>query len=201
MRFGTLWRPALVAFAVVSALAFGAISPVAAYGDNRGAVPYFGGPVMHQETTYALFWDPGGALSSTTKNLLTRYLADVAHDSGRSTNVFSVLAQYTDATGNAAYDQTFGGALSDTDSYPSKSSKCQLLDITWPPGTPCIVDSQIQTELSSYIALHSLPTGMSARSTPSSLRATSRSATTPREGARRRLSAAITATSARARAG
>jgi hypothetical protein len=90
------------ALAVLLTTAIGAMRTAVAHADNAGQLLYQGGPVMHHETTHALFWDPAGSFSSTTKNLLTRYLADVAHDSGQTTNEFSVLEQYSDSSGSGS---------------------------------------------------------------------------------------------------
>ncbi len=141
--------------------------------DAGGNINYFGGPVMHRETTYAIFWDPGHRFKTKTKDLITRYLRDVAHDSGKTTNVYSVLSQYTDSGGgHAAYKQTFGGAFTDTHAYPANASDCLLLARSvnpWPSGTRCLEQStayslpgknQVVDELSRVISAHSLPTGM-----------------------------------------
>jgi hypothetical protein len=72
------------------------------------------------------------------------------------------LSSTATAAAAAAYNQTFGGALTDTDAYPANLPDCQFGDITWPSNATCIEDSQIQSELSSYIGAHSLSTGLGA---------------------------------------
>ncbi len=126
---------------------------------------YRGGPVMHSEKTYPIFWDPGHKLKSKTKSLISRYLKDTAHDSGKTTNVYSVLSQYTDGSGHAAYKQRFGGAFTDTHAYPKNDPNCLAFarySTAWPPDTHCLDQSQIATELSRFIASRSLSTGMSS---------------------------------------
>ena len=135
------------------------------YLDNSGNMVNLGGPVMHSETTYPIFWDPGGKLHAKTKSLITQYLKDVAHDSGSQGNVYSVLSQYTDSSGHAAYRQRFGGAFTDTHAYPANDPSCLTYAYAyppWPAGTPCLEQSQIVAELSGFISSHSLPTGMSS---------------------------------------
>ncbi len=133
--------------------------------DNSGSLGYAGGPVMHSEKTYSIFWDPGHKLKSKTKSLITRYLKDTAHDSGKTTNVYSVLSQYTDGSGHASYKQRFGGAFTDAHAYPKNDPNCLNQAYTfpqWPAGTHCLEDAQTRSELSRFISSHHLPTGMSS---------------------------------------
>lgn len=123
---------------------------------NEQGILYHGGPVLHAITTYAIFWDPDGAFDSSTKSLVGGFLANVAHDSGSNGDVFSVATQYGDAAGGAQYAQTFGGSYIDSDPYPG-SGGCSATT----PGAPtCLTDSQISSELESFAASHSLPSGM-----------------------------------------
>jgi hypothetical protein len=125
-------------------------------GDSN--VTYHGGPVVHALTTYVLFWDPDGLFAASTKNLVTRYLQDTAHDSGAATNVFSVSGQYGDSAGAAGYRQTFGGAFVDSDPYPTTGDCSQ----TTVHAATCVYDHQEVSELSSFVATHNLPTGLGA---------------------------------------
>jgi hypothetical protein len=125
-------------------------------GTNAG-VTYHGGPVMHSETTYAVFWDPAGAFQAGTEQTVANYLQNVAHDSGGNANVFSVAGQYADAAGNAAYSQSYGGTLIDRDPYPAGGG-CSTTTGT---ASTCLWDSQLLTELQSFITARGLPIGMS----------------------------------------
>jgi hypothetical protein len=86
-----------------------------------GNLDYHGGPVMSSNAEYAIFWAPSGfAFPAGYTAAVTKYLHDVAADSGKPTNVYSVGTQYTDSSGaHAGYGTTFGGALNDTNAYPS----------------------------------------------------------------------------------
>jgi hypothetical protein len=123
---------------------------------DSGTASYHGGPVIHGLETYVIFWDPSHAFTSNTEALVGRYLGDVAHDSGSTTNVFSVADQYTDASGGASYSQTYGGAFVDTTPYPT-SGNCTV-------GGPrtCLYDSQEVSELQSFVTSHNLPHGLGA---------------------------------------
>jgi hypothetical protein len=83
------------------------------------SLQYYGGPVLRQNDTFVLFWDPAGRLSQTYRDLVVRYFEDVAADSGTTTNVYSVLNQYYDTTGPISYSSTFGGSAVDTNPYPN----------------------------------------------------------------------------------
>lgn len=125
---------------------------------DSGDAVYHGGPVVHGLTTYAIFWDPGSAFQGSTESLISRYLADVAHDSGTTGNLFSVADQYSDGQGGASYAQSFGGEYVDTDPYPT-SGNCGESTAT---ATTCLYDSQEIGELQSFITSHNLPRGLGA---------------------------------------
>jgi PKD repeat protein len=112
---------------------------------------YSGGPIMPSNTNYAVYWAPTGspAYPAEYQSGVNKYFEDLAHDSGTSENVESVSAQYNDAPGQfASYDSHFGGALIDTDPYPSNG--CTR-------AATCLTDAQLRAELVSYTNAHSLP--------------------------------------------
>jgi hypothetical protein len=117
---------------------------------------YNGGPVMHSDANYTIFWEPSGySTTPTFKSIVNGYFGNVAAASGATNNNYSVATQYYDTTGNVAYSATSGGSLVDTDPYPSLGCAG-----TSTIGGPCINDSQLQTELAKVIAAHKLPTGL-----------------------------------------
>jgi len=118
---------------------------------SGSTLDYLGGPVMPANTNYAVYWQPSGAPAypADYEAGLNQYFIDIAHDSGRATNVDSVSTQYNDAFGNVAnYTSAFGGALQDTDAYPPDI--CLNAPI-------CITDSQLTAELSDFIDANHLP--------------------------------------------
>jgi PKD domain len=119
---------------------------------------YNGGPVMPSNTDYMLMWSPQGLAAYPDGFVfgISRYFADLAHDSGGNQNVDSVGPQYNDLTGAVAnYDVSFGGVLVDTDPYPA--SQCPVNA----PVTNCLTDAQIQQEIQSFVTSHHLPTDLS----------------------------------------
>jgi hypothetical protein len=112
---------------------------------------YNGGAVMPANTNYAVYWRPSGApeYPAEYQSGLDQYFEDLAHDSGASTNVDSVSAQYNDAAGAfATYESHFGGVLLDTDPYPANG--CSRAPI-------CLTDAQLRAELTKLVSERKLP--------------------------------------------
>ena len=140
-----------------------------AYVPLRGAGPgpldkvftnldYNGGPVMSANTNYMVLWSPSGSSAYPAGYVsgLETFFTDLAHDSGGHQNVDSVTAQYNDLTGAfAGYQSKFGGAILDTDAYPT--SQCPVMA----PATQCLTDPQIQSELEHFVAAHHLTKDLS----------------------------------------
>jgi len=117
---------------------------------------------MHSNTTHVVYWDPSKEFSPTTRGIVDGFFSNVAHDSGLASNVFGVAAQYTDGTGNTAYNATFGGSLVDEAAYPSAGTCTAPTGVDeGPPYTKCLFDSQLQSQLTTFIANKKLPRGPS----------------------------------------
>lgn len=125
-------------------------------GASSSNLQYNGGPVMHSDANYAIYWEPSGySTTSTYKSVVNGYFANVAAASGATTNNYSVATQYYDGAGNIAYNATSGGSFVDTDPYPS-------LGCVSTTGGPCVNDSQLQTEVAKVVAARGWPTGLGA---------------------------------------
>ena len=127
--------------------------------EGGGPLLKHSGPVMHSSNTHVIYWDPNGEFTTTTKGIVNGFFTNVAHDSGLASNVFGVAGQYTDGSGNAAYNSTFAGALVDGDAYPASGCTVPKEVDLGPPYSECLTDSQLQAELSTYIGAHSLTKG------------------------------------------
>lgn len=128
------------------------------------ALIYHGGPVQHAEQDYLFFWGPGSnPIPASYESGLQTWLNGVAAADGTSGNPFSVDTLYYDTSGAGGSDSYVpyavqnAGTVVDTDAYPA--SGCTDTDVSGTTQAVCLTDAQIQTELSSYIAAHSLPTG------------------------------------------
>lgn len=130
---------------------------------SNGNVDYHGGPVLHSSTPYLIFWDPDHEFTSADKALFERYFTDVAADSGKSSDVFGVIRQYTDASGFADYQQHWSSsqAITDTDPYPTSGQCTENAGFT---ETACLYDAQIQAEVQHLITVDGLPDGINGTS-------------------------------------
>jgi hypothetical protein len=119
------------------------------------------GPVMHSATTHVIYWDPSKEFTTTTKGIVDGFFGNVAHDSGLPTNVFAIAGQYTDSTGHAAYSSTSAAPKTDTENYPTGECTAPngFFADPGPPYTECLLDGQLQAELSRFIAAEKLPVG------------------------------------------
>jgi hypothetical protein len=129
-------------------------------------VTYHGGPVLHSSGVFAIFWvPPSYALPNGYQSTVTQYITDIAHDSFLTTNGLSVDTQYYDVTKGVkkfvSYSVVNRGSNLDTNAFPKSGCPNYVLDSK--AGTKskaCLTDAQIQKEVKSVIAAHSLPTGI-----------------------------------------
>jgi hypothetical protein len=149
----------------LAVVGWSAPAPLAVASTTHGNLTYFGGPVLHSSDPYIVFWMPAGeSISAASRELIERYVSDVAADSSMASDVFGVLRQYYDRTGFADARQTFDPArqvILDTHEYPAREG---LLcpEVSSDYGT-CIADDQIQRELQRLVSADQLPTAGSAR--------------------------------------
>ncbi len=123
---------------------------------------YHGGSlVLGPHTTHVVYWEPAGsAVTANYHSLVERYLTDVAADSGRVTNVYATDTQYNDSGNNfIQYQQTFGGASTDTTAFPATQAGCPTTDGTINVGN-CLTQTQEATELDNFIQANGLPRGL-----------------------------------------
>jgi hypothetical protein len=166
-----VFRRALVLGAVGVVCAFGASSALAARpspsnpaGKQLGVVPphgkagktgssggnltYHGGPVMHTNRVYAIYWvPPGYTVDSGYETLINRFFGDVAAASGQPSNVYFSDTQYYDTAGSIAYSSGFAGSYVDTSALPA--SGCRDADTS-----VCLTDAQLQAEINRVVALN-----------------------------------------------
>jgi hypothetical protein len=78
------------------------------------------------------------------ETLIDQYLADVAHDSGGTANVYSVAMQYSDGSGNLQYQSSFGGSYVDNDPLPANGCDDGQDSV-------CLTDTQLQAEIQAVL--------------------------------------------------
>ncbi|MGA9859863.1 MAG: hypothetical protein WBQ18_18505 [Solirubrobacteraceae bacterium] len=131
--------------------------PEIATGANLPVV-FHGGTVMRNVTVHTVFWAPpgyqfDGAPSAGTvgyRALIEQFLSDVAHDSGSTSNAFSVLGQYGDHAGVGGYQIHYDPAVdsvTDTTPYPSTGRQCP----SSAGVATCVTDLAIEHELDRLI--------------------------------------------------
>ncbi|MFL5865426.1 MAG: hypothetical protein ACJ780_32440 [Solirubrobacteraceae bacterium] len=146
-----------------------------AYGVQEAAagpripVVYHGGAVMRNVTIHTIFWappgyhfdeSPGGGAPGYVA-LIQQFLTDVAHDSGSTSNVFSLLNEFADGSGSGRYQIHYDPAVdsvTDTHAYPAVKRQCPS-----PAGVvTCVTDLQVQREINTLIGSgHAADRGLS----------------------------------------
>ncbi len=121
-------------------------------------VVYHGGVVMRNVTIHTIFWAPSGYHYNGSPGagalgyvpLIQQFLTDVAHDSGSTGNIFSLLNQFGDHTGDGSYQIHYDPAVdsvTDTHPYPAAANQCPS-----PSGVAtCVTDLQVQREVDRLI--------------------------------------------------
>ena len=129
-----------------------------------------GGPVMHTNRTYVIYWNPSNctfnsapcAYDSGYQALVNGFLTNVAADSHKATNVYALTGQYGDSTGRAFYDSRFVAAVQDGDAVTSNG--CALPPppptSTGPGWTLCVSNTQLKAEVTHVVSVDHLPTGI-----------------------------------------
>jgi hypothetical protein len=74
------------------------------------------------------------------QRVINQYFTDVAHDTGGTSNVYSVATQYSDGLGQIQYKSTFGGSYVDHDPLPANGCDDGL-------DAYCLTDQQLQNEI------------------------------------------------------
>lgn len=155
--------------------AFNGTPPLLFNGVNGGTCffqPCDSGNVMMTAQTGALvvtpiFWDPAGhPMSAAYKDIITSYLQDVAIASGRNSNVFSVLNEYSGNNGQIHYNVRLGTPINDTNPLPKDGCKLAGTDRNgiYADGTgynACLDDAQLQAEINNVTAANDLPHNLS----------------------------------------
>jgi hypothetical protein len=122
--------------------------------DTVDPLTYHGGPVVHDGHVYAIFWEPlGYSFPPGYKEAVAKYFRDVAGDSGKRTNVYSVNREYPDRFGPPPYKVAFEGSYTDASFLPD--SGC-----TNPSTDVCLTDAQLSSELAAFVVGRGLPRGM-----------------------------------------
>ena len=123
------------------------------------------GPVMstpsagNQVVVTPIYWEPAGStFTASYKNVLNQYLADVAADSDKTTNVFSTMFQYSGSNGAINYRMKLGTPISDTTAYPAAGCTTNVGSV-YADGsgyTTCLDDDQVIAETDAVLTARGL---------------------------------------------
>ncbi len=127
-----------------------------------GAPPLInhGGPVMsvpsvnNKVIVTPIYWAPSGYnFTASYKSVTNSYLANLAADSGKSTNVFASLTQYPGSNGSITYGIQTAPAITDTDAFPAAGCVINSGAIYSDNSgyTTCLDDAQLATEINAVI--------------------------------------------------
>lgn len=130
---------------------------------------YSGGPVLNTLgrqglTVTPIYWAPRGSANQLPGNyeaVINGYIANVAAASGANTNVFSIDTEYYDIFGgqlsHIRYHITAGPPVVDTRPLPKNGCRPAR-----PTYNACLVDGQLQAELSAVLTARHLPRGLAS---------------------------------------
>ncbi|HZT85662.1 MAG TPA: hypothetical protein VE984_09615 [Gaiellaceae bacterium] len=133
-----------------------------------GASPplvWHGGPVMPGPTVITpIYWEPSGYYNAGDyRNIINRYLADVAAASGSNNNVYSTATEYYGSNGPISYSIVAGTPIRDHNPFPNgRGCTVGKLDASgiYADGsgyTACLDDAQITAEIQRVITARGLP--------------------------------------------
>jgi len=140
-------------------------------GDTANGTPpliWHGGAVMGTALTGPLvvtpiFWNPAGhPMTAAYKNIITTYLSDVAHASGRTDNVFSTATEYSGTDGTIRYRFQLGAPINDTGPLPANGCKLMPKDTSGIYAdnsgyNACLDDAQAIAETDRVVTANKLP--------------------------------------------
>ncbi len=130
-------------------------------GDPSEFTNSHGHSVVSEANVYAIYWDPADEYHGDWQQVIDTFLHNAGAASGSLEAVFAVNEQYTDKTGqHAAYKDIFHGAYTDVDAYPTSNNCADPNPLGSKDAITCLTDTQIQSELKTFISQHDLPTGM-----------------------------------------
>ena len=125
---------------VVSAARVGCQSPADGRDSpvSSGSPPliFHAGQVMGTRSTgpvvvTPIFWHPAShPMAADYESLIKQYLADVAADSGKNTNVYSTLTEYFGTNGFIRYQMQLGAPIDDTNPLPPDGCTVSHKDLT-----------------------------------------------------------------------
>jgi PKD domain-containing protein len=135
-------------------------------------VCYQAGPVLRDVRVHVIFWlGPNSELAPLTPNVkafpnsyrgkIVQYFTDVAHDRNVTSDAYAVDPQYFDETGGGVNESLFSetDAVLDEKAFPPNTPET-CSDVTVSSEGPCLLDSDIQSEVESVATKEAWGTGL-----------------------------------------
>jgi hypothetical protein len=136
---------------------------------NQGGNPPLinhGGPVMStpdvgsQVVLTPIYWAPSGyTFTESYKSVINTYIANLAADSGKTTNVFGSLPQYSGSNGTIGAKFVVGTPLDDAAPFPSSGGCTPDSGSIYADNsgyTACVDDAQLTAETGNVLAANGL---------------------------------------------
>src|SRR4051794_20244559 len=140
--------------------AAGPVNAPRAAAPAPGPLTYHGGHIMQTNTVHAIYWTGGTPLPARHPATIDRYFADVAADSGKTSNVYASSTEYSQTIGGVTsyvqYQTSFPGSVVDTTPFV----KSCTLPIS-PAGEMCVTDADIQARVIANAVAQGWPSGAS----------------------------------------
>ena len=133
---------------------------------------YHGGPMMSTRATDSqvvvtpIYWQPSGfTFTASYKSTITGYLNDLAHDSGKLSNVFATTFQYSGSNGGINYRMQIGTPITDTTALPADGCTLEAGDTSGIYAdnsgySHCIDNAQVIAETNGVVSSQSLPSDL-----------------------------------------
>jgi hypothetical protein len=143
----------------------GAIGKDPNSGDGTPPLIFHGGKMMSTTAVNdtviitPIYWAPAGySFASGYKSLINRYLTDSAHDSDKSTNVFSTLFEYNGSNGYINYRMQLGTPILDSTAYPAAGCTTSVGPVYADNSgySTCLDDQQVQNEINAQVTARGL---------------------------------------------
>ena len=115
---------------------------------------------MQTSTVHAIYWTGGMPLPAGYRTTVDRYFADVAADSGKTSNVYAAATEYYQTVGGATshvvYQTSFAGSVVDTTAFVKHCT----LPVS-PADEMCVTDADVQARVIASAIANGWPTGAS----------------------------------------
>jgi len=122
------------------------------WGASNAVLKYHGGPVMHTNSVFNIYWSPSGSTwQRGYMNAVNAFFQNVAADSGTGNNPYSTLLQYSDTTGHIGYRSTYAGSYIDHSAFPANGCPA------YGTYSVCLTDAQQRAEVRKIVHQLNLP--------------------------------------------